>query len=157
MPEIKEIKPKEKIVSFLTWKESKKIKKAQKIFVISLFFISIFFLFFQKNILGALLIILFLLANLQFKKQKEKFFKITSKGIIINKEIFLWKDIESFWIFEEPIFEISFKLKKGIPSFLFLPYPKEKKEYIEKILLQYLPQKEHHLSFFDVIAKKLGF
>jgi len=157
MPEIKEIKSKKEIVSFLEWEEEKKITKLQKVFLVFLFLIAIFFLFFQKNIFGGILIILFLWLSLRFKKEKEKKFKLTSKGVIIDKEIFLWKDIESFWIFEEPFFEIYFKLKTGIIPSLFLPYPKEKKEYIKKILSRYLPQKEPQLSLFDILAKKLWF
>lgn len=145
--------------TLLEWniKETKSINQSWKIGIMIFLILSFAFFLWQKNYFGAMLI--FLIAYLIFylpRKKEKNYFAITDKGALIEKEIFPWGNLESFWVFAEPA-EIYFKSKKSYLSYIIFPLPKEHLNNAREILLSFLPEKEAERNFFDVMSKKIGF
>lgn len=124
---------------------------------ISIFLLACFALFlWQKNYLGSALVLLIIILVLFFPRHtEEQFFAILDRGIMVEKEIFPWKNLESFWIFEKPT-ELYIKNKKGFPAYISLPLHKKDITKVKNILLNYLPEKATRRSPSDTIGKKIG-
>lgn len=139
---------------FLNWEAKEESNKSFKILFLIFILFSLFFFFFKENYFGSLLCFLVFLIIILLKKEKN-YFALSKDGIIINKELYPWKNIESFWIFEEPA-EIHVKTRKVFVSNLILPIKKEIIQEAEKVLLRFLPEKKVEISLIDVLRKKLG-
>lgn len=140
----------------------------------AIIFISLAALFFafEGNYFGVALIIisLLLLIILPYQKEKKEII-ISNKGILIDKELFPWDKLESFWIFEDPP-ELYIKNNKGAISLLDIPISegdgllsegdrtkqsgKNNREKIKEEITKFLPEEELERSFIDTVAKKLG-
>lgn len=124
---------------------------------IAIFFtLSFFFFLWQKNFFGIILILIisFLIFFSPIKKG-ETHFSISKRGVRIEKEIFPWSNLKSFWIFEEPP-EMYLESKKSYLPYIIVPLPEDFIEKAREILLKFLPEKETERSFFDILSKKLG-
>jgi len=145
---------KEKDYIFFAMEERKENSFFKLLFLIFLLISAIFF-FYKKNIWGGGVTILILILILFFPK-KQRHFYIKKDGIQINKDFFGWKDLDSFFIFEDPN-ELCFKTKKSfLPTFsLFLS--KKDIEKAEEILLNYLPKKKMERSLLNIFSRMIGF
>ncbi len=127
-------------------------------------FLAIIFLviaIFMKNFLFAIIVILsafsiFVWAQKQPKKIK---FKLTSRGIIINKILYNYENLNSFWIFYEPpeVKHLSIESKKFFMPKIIISLAEQNPEKIKEFLLKYLPEKEHHESAIDALGKYLRY
>lgn len=86
-------------------------------------------------------------------------FSINARGVQAGDKLYLYKDLESFWVFYDPPFRKSLSLKSKKP---FLPYieiplaeidPNEARE----TLLKFIKEKEHKESFLDELVRNTGF
>jgi len=120
----------------------------------------VIFAIFSKSALMALLFILIgaVLYLSGFRKPQTLKCSITKTGIVLQKRIYNWTDLESFWIFyDSPRIKLmSIKSKKTLMPYLTMPLASENPAQIRKILLKYLPEKEQEESLIDNIGKKLG-
>jgi hypothetical protein len=141
------------------WKFQKKsqVNKGLLIGVFIFLFAAMGLLLWQENYFGSfvILMIVFLIFMLQ-SGEEEVNYAILKRGIKIKKEIFPWKNLESFWVFEE-IPEIYVKTKKAFISHISLQIKKEDGGKIRNILLEFLPEKETQLPLSELIFKRLGF
>jgi len=116
---------------------------------------------FTKNFLFVVVIILasfslFIWAQKQPKKIR---FKITDKGIIIDKILYNYENLNSFWIFYEPpkVKHISVESKKFLMPKIIIPLAAQNPDKIRNLLLKHMPEKEHHESAIDVLGKYLRY
>ncbi|OIO47206.1 MAG: hypothetical protein COY09_00290 [Candidatus Portnoybacteria bacterium CG_4_10_14_0_2_um_filter_39_11] len=117
--------------------------------------------FWQKNFILAILTILILFVIFQFNRKDNSthIFSVSDQGIQINKKLYLYQFLKSFWIFYEPngIQELSIESKKTIVPLVKIPLYNQDPNEIRKFLLRYLPEKEQEESLIDIIAHRLGF
>jgi len=116
---------------------------------------------FTKNLLFALLIGLsyFTISTYAIKKPRDIKLAITPKGIKIEKTIYDFENLRSFWIFYNPpeIRELSIRSKKMIMPYIKIPLGEQNPVEIRKILIKYLPEKKHKESLIDNIVRQIGF
>lgn len=82
-------------------------------------------------------------------------FLITSKGIIAGNELFSYKGMDSFWIFEDMEVQpfISFHTPGKMTTHLHIPVGDSDPEMLRDILSQFLPENEHELGLVDTLGK----
>lgn len=122
-----------------------------------LFLIAIF----TKNILFGLLIGIsyFLIITYSIKKPDEVKLAIIPKGIRINKALYDFENLKSFWIFYDPpkIRELSLRSKKLIMPYIKIPLGEQNPVEVRRILIKYLPERKHKESIIDNLARNLRF
>jgi len=84
-------------------------------------------------------------------------FMITEKGIVVEKEIYEFEQINSFWIFydSEIIKSLSLHTKNSLMPYLQIPLHNEDPDEIHKILTQYIPEIKQHYRLQDSINRML--
>ncbi len=82
-------------------------------------------------------------------------FTITSQGIIAGKDMYLFDNINSFWIFYEPnhMETISLHTKAAMFPFVHIPLQDEDPVYIREMLLPYVQEIKQEPSMVDTIEK----
>ncbi len=143
---------------FLQWKKPKNTNKDKNWQIGANIFLGLCFLFFfwQKNYWGSVLILMiFLLIFSLGKREEEILFAITNRGVRVGREIFPYKNLESFWIFEEPC-EIYLKTKRAYLQYVPIPLPKEYLNPAKEILSKFLPEREAKRTLTETIARKIG-
>ena len=114
-----------------------------------------------KNFLFALLIGLsfFSIVTFALKKPREIRLAVTSKGIKIDKTLYAFDNLKSFWIFYEPpeVKELSLRSKKTIMPYIKIPLGEQNPVEVRKLLIKYLPEIKHKESLIDNLARILRF
>ena len=84
-------------------------------------------------------------------------FSITSKGLLANKEMYLYENIFSFWIFYEPTHTkvISLHTKASVLPFVHIPLNDEDPVKLRELLMQNIPEIKQDQSLIDTIEKVL--
>jgi len=116
------------------------------------------FALFTKNFIFALIIILasFTIFIWTQKEPKKIAFSITPKGIMINKKnLLVFDDLKSFWVFNEPSETkyISIESKKVFMPRIAIPLGEQRPEEIRQVLSKFLPEKEQEKSLIDAMGK----
>lgn len=114
-----------------------------------------------KNILFALLIILsyFSLSIYAVKKPKNLKLAITSRGIRIDKTLYEYDNLRSFWIFYNPPHhkELSIRSRKTVMPYIKIPLGEINPAEVRKYLVKYIPEKKQEESLIDNIARNLRY
>jgi hypothetical protein len=84
-------------------------------------------------------------------------FSITSKGVIADKELYLYENINSFWIFYEAHHKktISLHTKATMLPFVHIPIADEDPVHLRALLLQNIPEIKQEPSLIDAIERAL--
>lgn len=141
----------------LKW-QAKEFKKRQKTVswyigwgILSLLIIA--FAVWQKS---ALMVIVFVLISVCVylfaqKEPKKINFAISKKGIKIDGKLYDYDELKSFWIFYDPPSKkiLSLESKKILMPYVNIPINKLNPVKLRKILLKYIPEKEHQESLID--------
>lgn len=92
------------------------------------------------------------------KKPREINFYITDDGVIADKEIYEFEDVQSFWIFYETegIKVISLHTKSKFMPFVHIPLGQEDPTKIREILLNYVEEIKQKPSLVDTFERLLG-
>lgn len=117
--------------------------------------LSLIFFLWHKNYFGSILILIIFLIFFLPKKEKETYFSILNGGVRRADELFPYKNLESFWIFDEAN-ELYLKTKDSYLPYIVLPLNKESIEEIREVLSSFLPEKEAERNIFDVISRRIG-
>jgi hypothetical protein len=91
------------------------------------------------------------------KKPEIMDFLITEEGVIAGKDIYPFKNLNSFWIFYETegLKAISIHTKASFSPFVQIPLADEDPVKIREVLLKHLEEKEHELNFIETIGRIL--
>lgn len=113
---------------------------------------------FIDNLLFAIIVILgaFTLSIQSVKKPRIIEFEIDEEGIIIDKKLYLYNTLESFWIIGKEKKAII-KSKKLVVPFLILPTENIDPKYLREYLIKYLKEEEMSEPIAHTIMEKLGF
>ena len=84
-------------------------------------------------------------------------FAITKKGILADKELYLYENIHSFWIFYEQHHSkiISLHTKASAFPFVHIPIGDENPAQLHEILTEYIPEIKQDPSLIDTIGRVL--
>jgi hypothetical protein len=84
-------------------------------------------------------------------------FAITSKGVIADKELYLYENINSFWIFYENHHRktISLHTKASMLPFVHIPLSDQDPVHLRALLLQSIPEIKQDPSLIDAIERVL--
>ncbi|MFA5838749.1 MAG: hypothetical protein WC849_02330 [Candidatus Paceibacterota bacterium] len=112
---------------------------------------------FLGNLLFALLIIIsaFALSMQAVRKPKVINFEINDEGIIIDKKLYIYNTLESFWVINKE--KIIIKSKKAVVPFLIIPLQNMNPRSVREYLLKNLKEEEMSEPFGQVVMEKLGF
>jgi len=114
-----------------------------------------------RNVLFALLIGLsyFSLSVYALKKPRNVSLTISPRGIRVNKTLYDFDSIRSFWIFYEPPHtrELSLRSRKTFVPYIKIPLGEQNPVEVRDFLIKYLPEKKHVESLIDNLAKSLRF
>src|SRR4030042_296357 len=86
-------------------------------------------------------------------------FKINERGLEIDKRLYEFDSLRSFWLFYDPPQEkeISFRSKKTFFPYIRIPLAEQTPNEIRKYLLRFLPEKRHRESIIDIWMRRIGF
>ena len=117
--------------------------------------------FILHDALFAILIIISTAILLSFSLVAPKTVKISmdQKGIIVEKEMYPFATLESFWVesVNEENQKIILKSKKVIMPLIIIPLEEYHHLDVREFLLKYLPEVEMHEPLSQLIMEKLGF
>lgn len=157
-PTIKVKMPRDKTPLFF-WRadEFEKKEKNPKLLLILylIVFSLIVFALFTDNIFMAIIFILFTVIFYFFNNKKPEVytFGITSDGVFAQDHIYEFSSLENFWIFFNPEGkkELSLKSKKFFMPYISIPLGSADPVEIRKILINFLPEKEHNRGLGDIL------
>ena len=92
------------------------------------------------------------------RPQKRKY-SLTSKGLKIDKELYSYQNMDSFWIHYEPDErqELVVRLTHSMIQTISAPLSNQDPVEVRKYLLAFIPEKVEEDSPLDMIARRLGF
>ena len=84
---------------------------------------------------------------------------INQKGITVEKEMYPFATLESFWVEsqDEENQKILLKSKKLLMPLITIPLEEHHHLDVREFLLQYLPEEEMHEPLSQKIMERLGF
>lgn len=126
--------------------------------LIMLFVEVILFLFSQYLLMVVVITLLFVAFALAYVPPKNFYYKISSEGIMIEDQFYLWKELYDFYFKKGQHFEtLQVRTEAFIPGELTITFKEEDKEKIKKALLPYLAFREYiKPTFVDKAADWLG-
>lgn len=81
-------------------------------------------------------------------------FMLTKEGILAGKELYRYKNLESFWIFyEENLKVISIHTDGYLTPYVHIPLANQDPVEIREILMKYIPEVEQEWTLFDRLEK----
>lgn len=114
----------------------------------------------MKNYIFGLLVLLasFLIYTQALKKPPEIKITISQEGVFIQNALYAYKDLKSFWLFENPeIMALSLESKKILSPHISIPLARQSPEKIRQFLIQFIPEKKQEESVIDSITRHLKF
>lgn len=115
---------------------------------------------FLRNILFAFFIILGSAALIFASQQKPKriMYGITRKGVVVDKTLFPFQTIESFWIREEEEEDVLvLKSEKMLMPYILIPLGETDPDEVRHLLLERLDEEPHEKNLAEVFAEYIGF
>jgi hypothetical protein len=81
---------------------------------------------------------------------------ITKDGVIVDRDLYAFDNIESFWIvYEENDQYISLKTNGKLTPFVHIPLGEENPVTVREILMEYAQEEKHAPTIIDTIGKLL--
>lgn len=117
--------------------------------------------FILDNFLFGILAVVSGVALALFGVKKPRFinFEITARGVCVEDKIFLYEELESFWVHYDPPFTkfLSLKSKKILMPYIQIPMGDADPNAIREILLKFIKEKEHKPFLADSLIKKFRY
>jgi len=117
--------------------------------------------FVLHNAFFAILVIISTIVLMSFSIIAPKMVNISinQKGVFVEKEMYPFATLESFWVesMDENNQKILLKSKKLIMPLIAIPLEEHHHLDVREFLLQYLPEVEMHEPLSQKVMEKLGF
>ncbi len=79
---------------------------------------------------------------------------VSERGIIVGNSLYEYENIKSFCIFqEEGLPFVSFRIQADMFPHLHIPIGDQDPKMLRAILLQYIPEKNHHPRIVDILDR----
>lgn len=114
----------------------------------------------MSNYSGAVVIALGIFVVYLFGHKRPRYYnhKITPLGVEAGARVFLFDDLQSFWIlYHKPVKELILRSKKTFMPLIHLQIEYADPNKIREILLEFLPEKEEEEPLSHIIAHLLRF
>ncbi len=114
----------------------------------------------QNYIFALLILLLSFLVYIQALRKPPKIkIVISEKGIGIQENFYQYKELKSFWLFDDPEIRIlSVESKKSLLHHrIAIPLADRDPNEIRQLLIQFIPEKRQEEVLTDIIARKLKF
>ena len=117
-------------------------------------------LFYDKDVLLAIFLMLSSLVLVLYANKKPDISKITidQVGVSINENKYYYKELRSFWMDYNPggLKELSLESRKWYMPHIKVSIEKEDPIELRSLMINFVPEKVHEQSLVDHIARKLG-
>jgi len=126
---------------------------------IALIFIVAYAIYTNSIIMAITFILLGIVGYMHFEREPRILtFRITPDGVAAGKEIYLFSNISSFWIFYEPEGKklISLHTNSYLAPFVHMPIHEEDPVEIREVLLKYIPEVKQEPGIVDAFERLLG-
>jgi len=128
--------------------------------IISLSIITLAFLF--DDYLFALVVIVGVFTLVMYANRKPRLitFEVNRKGVRVDKMLYPYASIESFWVedhHEHPEPRLILKSNKVVMPFIIIPIAEIHPDEVHQYLLNFIPEEEHHEPLAQRIMESLGF
>lgn len=130
------------------------------VFSVLLLGVAAFFYLYRNEIITALFFLLasiFVLSN-SHRKAPVTDFAVGPVSVHIGEREIKFSEIKSFWMEYNPggIKELSIQLNKWYLPYIKIPFSDQDPARIHKIMIKFVPEKEHEDSAMDIFGRKLG-
>ena len=113
------------------------------------------------NVLFAILVLIGGLAVIIYgaRKPKKVAFSFTSRGLQIDKRLFLYENLRSFWIHYDPPYKklLTIEPKKILIPTLIIPLGDTDPNAVREYFLKFLKEERREESFIQTISRLIGF
>jgi len=84
-------------------------------------------------------------------------FAITTRGVLVGRELFAYEDIDSFWLFEDAPLEnvLSLRSKAFLSPYIHIPLAEDHVRDVYAAVATYLPEEKQEPRAVDFIEKML--
>ena len=135
-------------------------KKYLALVVIALMAGAAALLFYDRDMLLAIFLMLSSLVLVLYTNKKPDMSKISvdQTGISINNRVYYYKELKSFWIDYNPhgLKELSLEAKKWYLPHIKVSLEQEDPLELRSLMINFVPERVHEQSLVDHIARKLG-
>ena len=93
------------------------------------------------------------------RKPREVTCRIRAEGVQVNRALYPYETLRSFWIFYDPPHhqELSIRSRKAFTGgYIKIPLGNEDPVKIRKILIRFLPERKQEEALVDVFARLVG-
>lgn len=126
---------------------------------ISLILIVAYAIYTNSIIMAITFILLGIVGYMHFEREPRILtFRITPDGVAAGRELYLFSNISSFWIFYEPEGKklISLHTNSYLTPFVHMPIHEEDPVEIREVLLKYIPEVKQEPGIVDAFERLLG-
>ncbi len=117
--------------------------------------------YFLNNFLFGVFVLIagFTVALYGAKRPRTVRFAVLAQGIQVDKKIYTFRSLKSFWIHYDPPHkkEVSLVSKKLLVPRITLPLGDTDPNQVREVLIKFLREREHHESLVENLAKYLNF
>lgn len=93
------------------------------------------------------------------RKSREVVCKIRAQGVQVNRDLYPYETLKSFWIFYDPPYhqELSIRSRKAFTGgYIKIPLGDEDPVKIREVLIKFLPERKQEEALVDVFARMVG-
>jgi hypothetical protein len=83
-------------------------------------------------------------------------YALTEKGVLIDKDVYLYNTLESFWVDEDEQ-KLIIRSRKVFMPYLVLPLLDGDTEDLQNVLIEYLDEEEMQKPFIQKMMDHIGF
>jgi len=102
----------------------------------------------------------FTLVLYTYRAPKLVSYEITKKGVRVEKHLYPYVNIESFWVEDHQVHprpKLILKSSKVVMPFIIIPIEGIHPDEIHSVLQNFIPEEEHHEPLAQKIMEYLGF
>lgn len=91
------------------------------------------------------------------KDPRSRDFSVTTRGVLVGRELFAYEDVESFWIFEDPPLEnvLSLRSNAFFSPYVHIPLTDDLVREVYAAIATYLPEEKQDPRAVDFLEKML--
>jgi hypothetical protein len=117
-------------------------------------------LFFKRDTLTAIFMLLSSLVLILYSNKRPEIskIKIDQTGVTVGDVLYYYKDLRSFWIHYDPgnIKELSLESRRWYMPYVKVSIENKNPLMIRSLLVNFMVEREHEHSLVDIIARKIG-
>ena len=135
-------------------------KKYLALVVIALMAGAVALLFYDRDMLLAIFLMLSSLVPVLYANKKPDIskIKVDQAGVCIGERLYYYKELKSFWIEYNPHGpkELSLEARKWYLPHIKVSLEQEDPLELRSLMINFVPERVHEQSLIDLIARKLG-